>query len=227
MSPSGAPSFERQVGTMKQFKNKFLALIVCLAMVVSVFAPVGQVSAAEDAAQEYEIYPIPQQMEYAEGEWELGTNANVVYESGIDEATIARLEETLALQDITIGDEGDEGEEEEKAEVVRISGTTRYETGYGVADRLQQTLRVDLFDAVVVATGKNFADALAGSYLAVEKNAPIILTNGKDDNIAALLSAGVPLVATIALSKSGSFSVKLFVILLNPPVFPMNVPTLV
>ncbi|MBQ8858036.1 MAG: glycoside hydrolase N-terminal domain-containing protein [Lachnospiraceae bacterium] len=71
-------------------------------------------------------------------------------------------------------------------EVVRLSGTTRYETGYKVADALKEELGVDKFDAVVVATGKNFADALAGSYLAVQKNAPIILTNGKDDNVAQL-----------------------------------------
>ena len=38
----------------------------------------------------------------------------------------------------------------------------------------------------MVATGKNFADALAGSYLAVEKNAPILLTNGNSDNVAQL-----------------------------------------
>ena len=74
----------------------------------------------------------------------------------------------------------------EEDEVARISGTTRYETGYKVADALKAALGVDKFDAVVVATGKNFADALAGSYLAVQKNAPIILTNGKDDNIAQL-----------------------------------------
>ena len=74
----------------------------------------------------------------------------------------------------------------EAKEVIRLSGTTRYETGYKVADALKEELGVDKFDAVVVATGKNFADALAGSYLAVQKNAPIILTNGKDDNVAAL-----------------------------------------
>ena len=74
----------------------------------------------------------------------------------------------------------------EEDEVVRISGTTRYETGYKVADALKEELGVEKFDAVVVATGKNFADALAGSYLAVQKNAPIILTNGKDDNVAQL-----------------------------------------
>ncbi|MBQ8857938.1 MAG: discoidin domain-containing protein, partial [Lachnospiraceae bacterium] len=74
----------------------------------------------------------------------------------------------------------------EEDEVIRLSGTTRYETGYKVADALKEELGVEKFEAVVVATGKNFADALAGSYLAVEKNAPIILTNGKADNIAQL-----------------------------------------
>lgn len=71
-------------------------------------------------------------------------------------------------------------------EVVRLSGAARYETGYKVADTLKERLGVEQFDAVVVATGKNFADALSGSYLAVVKNALILLTNGKEDNIATL-----------------------------------------
>ena len=70
--------------------------------------------------------------------------------------------------------------------VERLFGAGRYETGYAVADALKEVLGVNEFEAAVVATGKNFADALAGSYLAVEKNAPILLTNGKDDNIAQL-----------------------------------------
>ena len=74
----------------------------------------------------------------------------------------------------------------EEAGVERIYGASRYETGYAVANTLKEVLGVDKFEAVVVATGKNFADALAGSYLAVEKNAAILLTNGKDDNIAEL-----------------------------------------
>ena len=73
-----------------------------------------------------------------------------------------------------------------KEVICRISGDTRYETGYKVADTLKEKLGVDTFDAVVVATGKNFADALSGSYLTVVKNAPILLTNGKSDNIASL-----------------------------------------
>ena len=74
----------------------------------------------------------------------------------------------------------------EEMGVVRIYGSGRYETGYKVADALKEALGVEKFEAVVVATGKNFADALAGSYLAVEKNAPILLTNGKDANVAEL-----------------------------------------
>ena len=77
-------------------------------------------------------------------------------------------------------------ENPESKDVIRLAGSTRYDTGYAVADVLKETLGVDKFEAVVVATGKNFADALAGSYLAVQKNAPIILTSGKADNVAQL-----------------------------------------
>lgn len=45
---------------------------------------------------------------------------------------------------------------------------------------------INLNTVVIHATGKNFADALSGSYLAVVKNAPILLTNGKADNIVQL-----------------------------------------
>lgn len=74
----------------------------------------------------------------------------------------------------------------DESEVVRLYGSGRYETGYEVANALKQALGVDKFEAVVIATGKNFADALAGSYLAVVKNAPILLTNGKEANVAEL-----------------------------------------
>lgn len=70
--------------------------------------------------------------------------------------------------------------------VIRISGEDRYSTGYKVANMYKEELGVDKFDTVIVATGKNFADALAGSYLAAEKKAPILLTNGKSNNISEL-----------------------------------------
>ena len=67
-------------------------------------------------------------------------------------------------------------------EVCRISGENRYQTAFTIADALKQTLGVDHFDTVLIASGTEFADALSGSYLAAVKNAPILLTNGANAN---------------------------------------------
>ncbi len=65
-----------------------------------------------------------------------------------------------------------------EAPVYRISGTDRYDTGYKIADQLKSVMNVEKFDNIVIATGKSFADALSGSYLAYVKKAPILLTKG-------------------------------------------------
>ena len=66
-------------------------------------------------------------------------------------------------------------------EVARESGANRYETASLVAEQMKDTLGVEKFDAVILANGYNFADALAGSYLSARKQAPILLTwNGAD-----------------------------------------------
>lgn len=63
--------------------------------------------------------------------------------------------------------------------VIRIFGLDRYATGYQAAEMFKEQLGEKSFESVVVATGKDFADALSGSYLAVVKKAPILLTNEK------------------------------------------------
>lgn len=57
---------------------------------------------------------------------------------------------------------------------LRIYGKDRYETAFLVADSLKQSLGIEKFQAIVVASGLDFADALSGSYLANCKNAPIL-----------------------------------------------------
>ena len=64
--------------------------------------------------------------------------------------------------------------------VYRIAGNTRYQTSFAIADALKEQQNGDKFDAVIVASGTEFADALAGSYLAAKKDAPILLTNGNN-----------------------------------------------
>ena len=63
-------------------------------------------------------------------------------------------------------------------DVIRVSGANRFKTAFKVADELKHTLGVEMFDAVIIASGTNFADALSGSYLATVKNAPMLLSLG-------------------------------------------------
>lgn len=65
--------------------------------------------------------------------------------------------------------------------VSRIYGNNRNATSREIADELKVVLNKDKFDSVIIATSSDYADALAGSYLAIKKEAPILLTNGKTD----------------------------------------------
>ena len=68
---------------------------------------------------------------------------------------------------------------------LRIYGKSRYETCLAIAEKLRE-LKGGSFENVVVACGTNFPDALAGSYLAVVKNAPILLVS---DSVAETISS--------------------------------------
>lgn len=57
----------------------------------------------------------------------------------------------------------------------RIYGNDRFETMLSAADQLKENLGIEKFTTVVVACGTDFADALSGSYLANQNNAPILL----------------------------------------------------
>ena len=65
--------------------------------------------------------------------------------------------------------------EKKDMEVFRIFGDGRCETSVRVADILKETLGVDAFGSIIITNGDEFADALTGSYLAAQKNAPILL----------------------------------------------------
>lgn len=63
--------------------------------------------------------------------------------------------------------------------VQRLAGDNRWDTALQVADEMRERLGKTQFDAVIIASGNDFADALAGSYLSTVKNAPILLSWGK------------------------------------------------
>lgn len=67
-----------------------------------------------------------------------------------------------------------------KTGVFRIGGATRYETSVLAADALKDQNGGEKFNTVILASGKNFPDALAGSYLANQKQAPLIMVGDKN-----------------------------------------------
>lgn len=66
----------------------------------------------------------------------------------------------------------------------RIFGDNRYATAFKTADELKKVLGIEKFEAIVIASGLNFADALSGAYFANKVNAPILLVNDSADKIA-------------------------------------------
>ena len=79
--------------------------------------------------------------------------------------------------------------------IIRYSGSGRYETSLKAADAVktvfasQGKLSSGKFKNIVIASGENYADALAGSYLAVKKDAPVILTaNGSGYSVMTMIT---------------------------------------
>ncbi|MBQ1523237.1 MAG: cell wall-binding repeat-containing protein, partial [Erysipelotrichaceae bacterium] len=72
--------------------------------------------------------------------------------------------------------------------VIRIAGDNRFGTSQKIASAYKRLIGQEKVDAVILANGDVFADALAGSYLAAEKQAPIIITRaGKEAEINAYI----------------------------------------
>ena len=65
--------------------------------------------------------------------------------------------------------------------VTRIWGANRFDTAFAVADALMEQKDGNKFTSVLIASGKNFPDALSGSYLAAVRESPILMAGNKND----------------------------------------------
>ena len=61
--------------------------------------------------------------------------------------------------------------------ITRIAGKDRFQTAIEAADKLKGELGLESFPNIVIASGTDFPDALAGAYLAIAKDAPVLLAN--------------------------------------------------
>ncbi len=69
--------------------------------------------------------------------------------------------------------------------IIRYAGIDRYDTAIFCADNLKIQMENEQFDNIIVASGENYPDALAGSYLAKVKHSPIVLTSATVDDMVA------------------------------------------
>ena len=60
-------------------------------------------------------------------------------------------------------------------EIVRLAGANRYDTALAAAEHLREKTEGGKFANIIVASGKDFPDALSATYLAYVKDAPILL----------------------------------------------------
>ncbi len=80
----------------------------------------------------------------------------------------------------------------------RVAGSNRFMTGIGAAEWLKNNTATLLFPNIVIASGTDFPDALAGAYLAVVKEAPVLLTNaGFAPTLAEYVSANLAYGGTV------------------------------
>ncbi|MBQ7246508.1 MAG: cell wall-binding repeat-containing protein [Lachnospiraceae bacterium] len=73
-------------------------------------------------------------------------------------------------------------------DIVRSSGRDRYATARTTADKLKTAYGLAKFDTIIIACGTNFPDALAGSYLAAMKTAPILMVGSDGSGLADTVS---------------------------------------
>lgn len=85
----------------KRFIAKVMMVIMLFTLLPNVFTlKVQALDGGETKSDEYEIYPIPQSIQYGDSNVNLQTKANVIFEDGIDDATKNRLFEVLAIKGI-------------------------------------------------------------------------------------------------------------------------------
>lgn len=80
------------------------------------------------------------------------------------------------------GSSGGSGSGSSHVTTDRIGGANRFETAVKVAERLKDKLVISRFNTIIVASGGDFADALSAAPLASEKDAPILVVNGYNED---------------------------------------------
>lgn len=162
---------------MRKESNKLIWLVsrvMTLVMMVTLLSglPVKNVLATEmkeTKGSEYEIYPIPQSIEYGSSVVNLTNEANVIFEEGIDQATKNRLIEVLSIKGIN-HEVSNEIKEDKTNFLVGINNSEEIVDKYFTENNLVDDAHFEKNDAhmvsvkgnVIAVLGKNTDSAFYG-----------------------------------------------------------------
>lgn len=153
----------------RDMKFKLSKMILVLAVVLSAILPTTiSINAVENV--EYEIYPIPQLLNYKNTTTVLREKINVVYESGIDEYTKNRMNEVALLKNIPVS-VSDEVVENATNVLIGINGSEEYVDNYAknnmnlndssLFSKLDAYL-MDIDNGIITIVGKDTDSAFYG-----------------------------------------------------------------
>ncbi|MEW6868350.1 beta-N-acetylglucosaminidase domain-containing protein [Trueperella pyogenes] len=160
-----------------------LTLLALLTLILVYVAPVIPTALAAPAAGsgEYQIYPTPQQISYGNATVHLTTRAHVVVDDGIGQDTKNRLNEVLALKNITADAPAASADHAQLQIFVGIRGSG------GTADTYAQQLKTDgvISFSDDLFTGAHHHDAyLLATVPGTDKRPASIIVLGKDTDSA-------------------------------------------
>lgn len=110
-------------------------------------------------SSEYEIYPIPQNVEYGDTNLSLGTEVNVVVEENVDDATINRLLEVLSIKGIN-HEVSNEIKEGKTNFLIGIHNSNGVVDNYFTENNLNDTAHFENFDAHILSVKDNVVAVL-------------------------------------------------------------------
>ena len=143
---------------MGKFTKKLIAILLCLVM-IGTWLPVGAFAADEQTA--YTLYPTPHTIVYDGGSFAL-KDFNVLYGTGVDDATKARLDEVAALRGLSVTD----------ATEAAADKTNVYVAIYGSGDAVESYILANytVDAALFEKTDANFVAAKDGEIVVLGKD---------------------------------------------------------
>lgn len=140
---------------LKRFIAKAMMIIMVFTLLPNVFTlKVKALDGKEVESEEYEIYPIPQSIEYGDGMVNFKTNANVVFEDGIDDATKNRLFEVLSIKGISY-EIGTEIKNDQTNFLVGINNSNGIVDNYFKSKGLSDDTHFEKIDSHIVSVDDN------------------------------------------------------------------------